>query len=70
MTNAMATGFYLTPLCDRGKVMGVKVIVFNVNNLFNNISVILWAVSFLGGGNRSTHRKPLTCLKSLTNFIT
>ena len=40
MTNAMATGFYLTPLCDRWKVMGVKVI--NVNKLFNNISVISW----------------------------
>jgi hypothetical protein len=38
----MATGFYLTPLCDGGKVMAVKVMVFNVNNLFNNISVISW----------------------------
>ena len=28
------------------------------------------AVSFIGGGNRSTQRKPLTCGKSLTNFIT
>jgi hypothetical protein len=28
------------------------------------------AVSFIGGGNRSTLRKPLTCRKSLTNFIT
>ena len=27
-------------------------------------------VSFIGGGNRSTRRKPLTCRKSLTNFIT
>ena len=27
-------------------------------------------VSFIGGGNRSTCRKPLTCRKSLTNFIT
>jgi hypothetical protein len=25
------------------------------------------AVSFIGGGNRSTWRKPLTCCKSLTN---
>jgi hypothetical protein len=23
-----------------------------------------------GGGNRSTQRKPLTCRKSLTNFMT
>jgi hypothetical protein len=28
------------------------------------------SVSFIGGGNRSTMRKPLTCCKSLTNFIT
>ena len=28
------------------------------------------AASFIGGGNRSTQRKPLTCRKSLTNFIT
>ena len=28
------------------------------------------AVSFIGGGNRSTRRKPLNCRKSLTNFIT
>ena len=26
------------------------------------------AVSFIGLGNRSTQRKPLTCRKSLTNF--
>ena len=26
------------------------------------------AVSFIGGGNRRTWRKPLTCCKSLTNF--
>ena len=28
------------------------------------------AVSFIGRGNKSTQRKPLTCHKSLTNFIT
>jgi len=28
------------------------------------------AVSFIGGGNRRTRRKPSTCCKSLTNFIT
>jgi len=26
--------------------------------------------SFIGGGNRSTRRKPPTCRQSLTNFIT
>jgi len=28
------------------------------------------AVSFIGGGNLGTQRKPPTCCKSLTNFIT
>jgi len=28
------------------------------------------AASFIGGGNRSNWRKPTTCQKSLTNFIT
>jgi len=27
-------------------------------------------VSFIGGGNRITRRKPSTCSKSLTGFIT
>jgi hypothetical protein len=36
---------------------------------FNSISVISW-VSFIGGGNRRTRRKPLTCRKSLTNLST
>jgi len=29
--------------------------------VFNNISVILWHVSFIGGRNRSTLRKPSNC---------
>jgi len=28
------------------------------------------AISFIGVGNRRAWRKPLTCRKSLTNFIT
>jgi hypothetical protein len=37
---------------------------------FSNISVILIAaVSFIGGVNRSTRRKPPTCRKLLTNCI-
>jgi len=37
------------------------------NATFNIISVIIYivGVSFLGGGDWSTWRKPLTCLKSL-----
>jgi hypothetical protein len=46
---------------------GGKVMVFNAS--FNNISVIV-AVSFIGGGKRSTRRKPPTYRKSLRNFIT
>jgi len=30
----------------------------------------IMAVSFIGGGNLCTLRKPPTCRKSLTNFIT
>jgi hypothetical protein len=37
---------------------------------FNNISVFSWWSVFIGEGSRSTRRKPLTCRKSLTNFIT
>jgi len=39
---------------------------FNVT--FNNISVISEAVSFIGGGNWSSWRKPLTFRKSLTKL--
>jgi len=35
--------------------------------LFQQYSSYIVAVSFIGGGNR---RKPPTCSKSLTNFIT
>ena len=41
-----------------------------LNATFNNISVISWQSVILVGGNRSTLRKPPTCHKSLTNFIT
>ena len=40
------------------------------NAIFNIISVIIVAVSFIGGGNWSTQIKPPTSCKSLTNFIT
>jgi hypothetical protein len=39
------------------------------NATFNNISDYIVAVSFIGEGNRTNLRKPLTCSKSLTNFI-
>ena len=41
------------------------------NATFNNISVIYRGGHFFfDGGNRTTQRKPKTCRKSLTNFIT
>ena len=42
--------------------MGVRVVVFNAT--FSYIMV----VSFIGGGNRNTWRKPPTCHKSLTTL--
>jgi hypothetical protein len=45
------------------------VMVFNAT--VSNISATLYIVvaSVIGGGYRSTWRKPQTCRKSLTNFI-
>jgi len=47
----------------------VWVILYNVTFFSQNFSYIM-TVSFIGGGNQSTWRKPLTCRKSLTNFTT
>ena len=46
-------------------IMMVRVMVFNATYFR-----YFMAVSFIGGGNRSTLRKPPTCHKSLTDFIT
>jgi hypothetical protein len=35
----------------------------------HRLSLNIVVVSFIGGGNRSTRRKPLTYHKSLANFI-
>ena len=40
------------------------------NAIFQQYLSYVVAVSFIGGGNRSTRRKPPTCHRSLTNFIT
>jgi hypothetical protein len=37
---------------------------------FSKIFQLYRGGSFIGEGNQSTRRKPLTCCKSLTNFIT
>ena len=49
---------------------GLRVMVLNAT--FKSVSVTgyIVAVSFIGGGNQSTRRRPLTCRKSLANFIT
>ena len=52
------------------------VFLFFIDNYNNTTSTLpqyfsyIKAVSFIGGGNKSTRRKPLNCHKSLTNFIT
>jgi len=38
--------------------------------VFNATFSYIVAVSLVGGGNQSTQRKPPTCRKSLTHFIT
>ena len=38
--------------------------------VFQQHSSYIVAVSFISGGNQRTRRKPQTCRKSLTNFIT
>jgi hypothetical protein len=40
------------------------------NATFNNISDIYRGGQFIGGGNQSIKKKPQTCRKLLTNFIT
>jgi len=45
--------------------IGVKVIVFNLQQYFSYIV----AISFIDGGNRITRRKPPTFLKSSTRSI-
>jgi hypothetical protein len=52
------------------------VFLFFIDNYNNPTSTLqqyfsyIKAVSFIGGGNKSTQRKPPICHKSLTNFIT
>jgi hypothetical protein len=45
-------------------------LVNGVEHHFQQYFSYIVAVSFIVGGNRSTWRKPPTCRKSLTNFIT
>ena len=43
--------------------------VYGVERHFLQYFCYIVVVCFIGRGNRSTKRKPLTCHKSLTNFI-
>jgi hypothetical protein len=45
----------------------VMVFSATVSNMLAALYIVV--VSFIGGGYRSTRRKPQTCRKSLTNFI-
>jgi len=45
-------------------------LVYSVSRNFQQYFSYMMAVSFIGGGNRSTQRKPLIYRKLLTNFIT
>jgi len=47
----------------------IRIRIMVSNATYTNILVIYLADSFIGGGNRSTRRKPPTCRKSLANFI-
>jgi hypothetical protein len=43
---------------------------YSVQRHFQQYFSKIVVISFIAGGNRSTRRKPPTCRKSLTNFIT
>jgi hypothetical protein len=46
------------------------VVIYGVLRQFQQYFSYIVAVSFIGGGHQSTRKKPLTCRKSLANFIT
>jgi len=45
-------------------------LLYGVQRHFQQYSSYIVAVNIIGGGNRSTRGKPMTCRMSLTNFIT
>ena len=53
---------------DRKTLYGILVSVFSKE--FQQYFSYIMTISFIGGGNQSTQRKPPTCHKSLTHFIT
>jgi len=54
-----------------GNITRMRVCLFDgVKRHFQQYFSYIVTVSFIGGGNWRTRRKPPTCRKSLTNFIT
>jgi hypothetical protein len=47
-----------------------KEVGYGIQHHFQQYFSYIVAVSFIDGGNWNAWRKPLTCCKSLTNFIT
>jgi len=60
----------ITIIMTISKREGVRIRVMVFNSTFNKYVSYIVVVIFIGGGNRSTWRKPPTCSKSLINFIT
>jgi hypothetical protein len=52
------------------ELSGLMVVVNGVYRHVQQYFSYIVTVRFIGGGNQSTPRKPPTCQKSLTNFIT
>jgi hypothetical protein len=50
--------------------MALWFMIYGASRHFQQYFSYIVAVSFIGGRNRNTRRKPPTCRKSLTNFIT
>jgi hypothetical protein len=52
------------------RILSVVKTILKINRQYEQYFSYVVAVSFIGGRNGSTRRKPPTCRKSLTNFIT
>ena len=65
MSATLDAGKFQVRTCIHSSMLRVRVIK-PLSTIFSYIVV----VSFIGGGNRSTRRKPPFCRKSFTNFIT
>jgi len=69
--NVLPTSLALN-ICEFGiQFLDIRVrLGFGVQRHFQQYFSYIVAVSFICGGNQSTLRKPPTCCKSLTKFIT